>query len=55
MKILFISDTVMPQMESAVNLRRQYNEIELVVSCGDMPSVYLGICPLSIWSSSRPS
>jgi uncharacterized protein len=41
MKILFISDTVMPQMESAVNLRRQYNEIELVVSCGDMPSVYL--------------
>ena len=31
----------MQQMESAVNLRRRYNDIELVVSCGDMPSVYL--------------
>jgi Icc-related predicted phosphoesterase len=31
----------MPQLESAVNLRRQYSDIELVVSCGDMPSVYL--------------
>lgn len=41
MKILCVSDTVMQQMESAVNLRRRYNDIELVVSCGDMPSVYL--------------
>lgn len=41
MKILFVSDTVMPQLESATNLRRRYNEVELVVSCGDMPSVYL--------------
>jgi uncharacterized protein len=40
-KILCISDTVMPQMESAANLRRRYNDIELVVSCGDMPGVYL--------------
>lgn len=31
----------MPQMESAANLRRQYGDIELVISCGDMPSVYL--------------
>ncbi len=31
----------MPQMESAVNLRRQYSDIELVVSCGDLPSAYL--------------
>lgn len=31
----------MPQMESAVNLRRQYSDIELLLSCGDMPSVYL--------------
>lgn len=31
----------MPQLESAVNLRRQYGDIELLISCGDMPSVYL--------------
>lgn len=41
MKILFLSDTVMPQMESAVNLRRYYSDIELVVSCGDLPAAYL--------------
>ena len=41
MKILFVSDTVMPQMESAVNLRRHYGDLELIVSCGDLPSVYL--------------
>jgi Icc-related predicted phosphoesterase len=40
-KILCISDTVMPQMESAANLRRRYSDIELVLSCGDMPAVYL--------------
>jgi Icc-related predicted phosphoesterase len=40
-KILCVSDTVMPQMESAVNLRRHYGDVELIVSCGDMPSVYL--------------
>jgi Icc-related predicted phosphoesterase len=40
-KILCLSDTVMPQMESAANLRRRYNDIELIISCGDMPSVYL--------------
>jgi Icc-related predicted phosphoesterase len=31
----------MPQLESAVNLRRRYNDIQLVLSCGDMPAVYL--------------
>ncbi|RMG84011.1 MAG: hypothetical protein D6712_12150 [Chloroflexi bacterium] len=41
MKILFVSDTVMPQLESAANLRRHYHDVELVVSCGDMPSSYL--------------
>lgn len=40
-KILCLSDTVVKQMESAANLRRQYNDIELVVSCGDMPAAYL--------------
>ncbi len=41
MKILFVSDTVMPQLESAANLRRRYADVDLVVSCGDMPPVYL--------------
>jgi len=40
-KLLCISDTVMPQLESAANLRRRYNDIDVVVSCGDLPSVYL--------------
>ncbi len=31
----------MPQLESAVNLRRQYADVDLLLSCGDMPSVYL--------------
>jgi Icc-related predicted phosphoesterase len=31
----------MPQMESAANLRRRYSDVELVISCGDMPPVYL--------------
>ncbi len=31
----------MPQLESAANLRRRYNDIELVISCGDMSSAYL--------------
>jgi Icc-related predicted phosphoesterase len=31
----------MPQMESAANLRRRYADIELIISCGDMPRVYL--------------
>jgi Icc-related predicted phosphoesterase len=41
LKLLCVSDTVMPQMESATNLRRRYNDVDLVISCGDMPSVYL--------------
>ena len=40
-KLLCVSDTVMPQMESATNLRRRYHDVDLVVSCGDMPPVYL--------------
>jgi uncharacterized protein len=40
-KILCVSDTIMPQLESAANLRRRYNDIELVISCGDMSSSYL--------------
>ena len=41
MKILCVSDTEMPQLHNAANLRRQYADIDLVVSCGDMPSAYL--------------
>lgn len=41
MKILCVSDTVMPQMENAANLRRRYHDVELIISCGDMPAVYL--------------
>jgi Icc-related predicted phosphoesterase len=40
-KILCVSDTVVPQLESAANLRRRYNDIDLIVSCGDLPPVYL--------------
>jgi Icc-related predicted phosphoesterase len=31
----------MPQLESAVNLRRRYGDVELIISCGDMPTSYL--------------
>lgn len=41
MKLLCLSDTVMPQLESAANLRRRYSDIELIISCGDMPPAYL--------------
>lgn len=41
MKILCVSDTVVPQLESAANLRRRYNDIDLIISCGDLPPVYL--------------
>lgn len=40
-KILCVSDTVMPQMESAANLRRRYHDVDMLISCGDMPAVYL--------------
>lgn len=41
MKILCVSDTVMPTLESAANLRRRYDDIDVVVSCGDLPAAYL--------------
>ncbi len=41
MKILCVSDTEMPQLLSAVNLRRQYSNVDMIVSCGDMSSGYL--------------
>ena len=41
MKVLCISDTEMPQLENAANLRRQYSDIDLIISCGDLPPAYL--------------
>lgn len=41
MKILCLSDTEMPQLENAANLRRQYHDIDMIISCGDMPVSYL--------------
>ncbi|MFQ3645787.1 MAG: metallophosphoesterase [Anaerolineae bacterium] len=41
MKLLCVSDTVVPQLESASNLRRRYSDVDLIVSCGDMPAAYL--------------
>ncbi len=40
-KILCISDTVVQQMENAAHLRRRYHDVELIISCGDMPVTYL--------------
>lgn len=31
----------MPQLENAANLRRRYSDVDVIVSCGDMPSAYL--------------
>lgn len=41
MKILCVSDTVVSQMENASHLRRRYNDVELIISCGDMSASYL--------------
>ena len=41
MKILCVSDTEMPQLHNAANLRRRYSDIDIIVSCGDMPPNYL--------------
>ncbi len=31
----------MPQMETAAHLRRRYHDVDLLLSCGDMPAAYL--------------
>jgi predicted phosphodiesterase len=40
-KILAISDVVLPQLEDCAYLRRSFSEAELIVSCGDLPVAYL--------------
>ena len=41
MKILAVSDNVLPQMESASYLKREYADVSLIISCGDLPAAYL--------------
>jgi Icc-related predicted phosphoesterase len=41
MKILAISDNVLPQLESADNLRRRFGDVEVILSCGDLPAPYI--------------
>ncbi|WP_119072562.1 metallophosphoesterase family protein [Aggregatilinea lenta] len=41
MKILAVSDVVLPQMQDAVYLERTYQDVSLLVSCGDMAAGYL--------------
>lgn len=40
-KILCVSDTEVPQLENAANLRRHYSDVDVIISCGDMPVAYL--------------
>ena len=41
MKILAVSDVVQPQLSNPVFLRRFYADVDVLVSCGDMPAFYL--------------
>ena len=41
MKILALSDVELPQMQNLAYLRRTYDDVDLVVSCGDLPAAYL--------------
>jgi uncharacterized protein len=41
MKVLCISDNVLPQLEEPENLRRQYGDVTALISCGDMPAPYI--------------
>jgi Icc-related predicted phosphoesterase len=40
-KILCVSDENAPQLENSANLRRRYSDVDLIISCGDMPTAYL--------------
>ena len=41
MKILAVSDHKTPQLYNGENLRRQYHNVEMVISCGDIELDYL--------------
>jgi Icc-related predicted phosphoesterase len=40
-KILAVSDHETPQLQNVEYLRRNYGDVDLLVSCGDMPASYL--------------
>jgi len=42
MKILAISDIVVPELADRIDLRR-FRDIELILSCGDLPPEYLSV------------
>src|SRR5438128_593661 len=41
MKVLAISDNVLPQLENTEHLRQTYGDIDALISCGDLPAPYL--------------
>ncbi len=41
MKILAVSDNVLARLENRENLLRNYSDVQVLVSCGDMPAHYL--------------
>jgi uncharacterized protein len=41
MKVLAISDNVLPQLEEPDYVRRTYGDVEAIISCGDLPAPYL--------------
>ncbi|NDJ77661.1 MAG: hypothetical protein GYB65_15525 [Chloroflexi bacterium] len=41
MKILAVSDVVLPQLQDAKYLERTFADVNLIISCGDMPPGYL--------------
>ncbi|HSN24247.1 MAG TPA: metallophosphoesterase, partial [Methylomicrobium sp.] len=41
MKVLAVSDNVLPQLEKADFIRKQYGDTDLIISCGDLPAPYL--------------
>jgi Icc-related predicted phosphoesterase len=42
-KILAVSDNLLPQLQDPGYLQRSYSDARLVVSCGDMPASYLDV------------
>ncbi len=41
MKILAVSDHVLPQLENPEQVRKQFGDVQAVISCGDLPASYL--------------
>lgn len=41
LKLLAVSDVALPQLQDATLLHRMYGDVQLLISCGDMPVSYL--------------